>query len=250
MLKITKQDIHYLPIEHWSGYTIQQIEDAAQVDPLHPLALWLLPQLVAWFGSWTVLENGRDMVIHNCDTPLKRVLYMLSRVNRSTLVKSQSSAPQYGTFTPLIALGLKRMQGISYEFWRGFQGREWILEPRLLEAVDQSCPDLGSDRLLEIRTQGLTARTGAKAGQLKNAATTWSLTGIQDTELGHLPKLTQTMLTQCWLAHPTKRCSDMILDPQDWDIMPQPLQTAEIFTVEEPKLIATKQKPAQALPWD
>ena len=251
MLKITKQDIHHLPIEHWAGMTLEELDQALEAAPLYGLQSWLLPQLVAWFGSWNILENGRDMVIHNCDTKLKRVLYLLSRVNRSRLIKAQSQHPEYATFTPLVALGLKRMQGIKYEFWRGFEGREWIIEPRLLEAVDQSVPTLGSERLLEIRQQGLAVRSGKTAGTNKSVTSTWALTGIQDTELGHLPKLTQTMLTQCWITHPTKRTQDMILDPLDWDNLPPPLQTAEIFVSEVPaKVVEVKAKPRQALPWD
>lgn len=251
MLKITKQDIFYLPIAAWAEFDLEQLDEALEAAPLYPLQSWLLPQLVAWFGTWKILENGRDTVIHNCDTPLKRVLYLLSRVNRSRLIKAQSQHPQYASFTPLVALGLKRMQGISYEFWRGYKGREWILEPRLLEAIAAACPDLGSARLLEIRDQGLSTKSGKNLGTKKPVVSTWALYGIQDTELGHLPKLTQTMLTQCWITHPTKRTGDMILDPLDWDNMPQPLVPVEIFVQEKPaeaKPVATK--PRQALPWD
>ena len=249
MLRITKQDIHHLPIEHWAQLNLDELEQALEADPLHPFASWLLPQLVAWYGSWTLTSDGKSTVIQNCGTPLKRVLYMLSRVPRSLLVHKQIAQPEYARFTPLIALGFKRMQGVPYEFWRGFEGRDFILEQDLLAAIDVAVPTLGSARLLEIREQGLLTRTGPKAGQLKSAESTWSLGGIQNTELGDLPKLTQTMLCQCWLAHPKNRRSEMILDLLDWDRMPEPL-VGEIFTVEEQKPQTTKQKPTQALPWD
>jgi hypothetical protein len=76
------------------------------------------------------------------------------------------------------------------------------------------------------------------------------LTGVQDTELGGLPKLTQTILTQCWLAHPESRTPYMILDLENWDNMPKPLVSNEIFK-ELPKQepIKTKEK-AELLPWD
>jgi hypothetical protein len=95
--------------------------------------------------------------------------------------------------------------------------------------------DLGSARLLEIRTQGLTQKSGVKAGQMKNPETTWSLTGIQDTEIAHLPKLTQTLLTQIWVAHPVHRNNLMILDPNNWDLMPEPLLPTNVFKTTEPK---------------
>ena len=87
---------------------------------------------------------------------------------------------------------------------------------------------------------------------MKPAKSTWSLTGIQDTELGSLPKITQTILTQCWLAHPESRTPYMMLDLQNWDSMPQPLVTNDIFkAVPKPEPIKKQTKEtAELLPWD
>ena len=177
---------------------------------------------------------------------------MLSRVKRSLLVAQQTKTPDYATLTPLILMGLKRMQGISYETWRNSTGLQYMLEPRLFDALvlDPTdlnvCGSLGSDRLLQIQKQGLTTKTGKTAGSQKPAKSTWSLSGLQDTEIGHLPKITQTILTQCWLAHPELRTPYMILDLNDWDRMPQPLTTNDIF-----KATPTKTKElATTLPWD
>jgi hypothetical protein len=178
---------------------------------------------------------------------------MLSRVKRSLLVAQQTKTPDYATLTPLILMGLKRMQGISYETWRNSSGLQYMLEPRLFDAVVlgsedlETCGSLGSDRLLEIQKQGLTTKTGKTAGSIKPARSTWSLSGLQDTEIGHLPKVTQTILTQCWLAHPELRTPYMILDLNDWDRMPQPLTTNDIFKAVQP--IKTKEL-ATTLPWD
>jgi hypothetical protein len=124
------------------------------------------------------------------------------------------------------------------------------VEPKLLEAMAVACPGLGSDKLLEIRNQGLMNKTGQKAGTLKPAETTWSLTGVKDTEIGHLPKLTQTMLTQIWLAHPAKRTQLMVLDPMDWDRMPEPLIKVELFESTNKAVEQFKsQKHDKLLPW-
>jgi hypothetical protein len=143
---------------------------------------------------------------------------------------------------------------VGYEQWRGLDNLAYVMEPRLLEAVTVVCPSLGSERLLAIRQQGLLQRSGIKAGQMKPAETTWSLTGITDTELGHLPKLTQSLLTQIWLAHPSHRHNLMILDPQNWDRMPEPLIANNVFTTPEPKEIAPlkeslKESTKTLLPW-
>jgi hypothetical protein len=236
----------------------------AESMELSHLATWLLPQLVAWYGNWKLIFGDDKIdclatIKHNCPCPQTRAFYTLSRIKRSILVSNQTRSPDYATLTPLILMGQKRMRGVSYESWRTARELGWMLEPRLYEAimldseiVDAVC-SLGSQRLIEIRDQGLLARTGVKAGQIKPAKSTWSLTGIQSTELGSLPKLTQTILTQCWLAHPESRTSYMMLDLQDWDSMPQPLVTNDIFKAVVQAQPTTKKQPkekAELLPWD
>jgi hypothetical protein len=96
-------------------------------------------------------------------------------------------------------------------------------------------------------------RSGKSAGQLKNAESTWSLNGISDTELGHLPKLTQSIMTQIWLAHPSHRSNLMILDPTNWDHMPEPLIATNIFNTVVTKSSALEETPKETtktlLPW-
>lgn len=97
-------------------------------------------------------------------------------------------------------------------------------------------------------------RSGKSAGQLKSAETTWSLNGISDTELGHLPKLTQSILAQIWLAHPSHRTGLMILNPNNWDDLPEPLIVNNVFKTPEPQEIAplkqtTNETAKTLLPW-
>jgi len=254
-----KQEIHSLDFTGCEHLDVQGWETWAESMNLSHLHQWLLPQLVAWYGSWTLVLDDKSnydclaTVKLNCQDPKSQAFYMLSRIKRSLLVPIMTKAPDYGTLTPLILMGLKRMQGINYETFRSSSGLQYLLEPRLLDAVVLPSTDLevvdglGSNRLLEIQKQGLTTKSGKTAGSIKPARSTWSLSGIQDTEIGHLPKLTQTILTQCWLAHPELRTPYMMLDLQNWDTMPQPLATNDIF-----KAVQTqpKQELAATLPWD
>lgn len=260
-----KQELHSVDFEPTYGKSVESFEAWAESMELSHLAPWLLPQLVAWFGTWKLITSDDRIdclatIKHNCPDPQSRAFYTLSRIKRSVLVQNQTKSPDYATLTPLILMGQKRMAGVSYESWRTAKDLSWMLEPRLAEAlmldpqVVANCCSLGSERLIEIRDQGLLARTGVKAGQMKPAKSTWSLTGIQDTELGSLPKLTQTILTQCWLAHPESRTPYMILDLQNWDSMPQPLVTNDIFKApavqsQQPTKKQIKEK-AELLPWD
>jgi hypothetical protein len=258
MLTLKKQSITEL--DHKSIESMTEVELTAYATKyLSVHHKWLLPQLVAAFGSWQLVKNQGVIDVlatlklaceHNSENT---AYWRLSRVIRSSLIPSQVKSPEYSTLVPLILAGFKRMQGIKYELWRGLEHLEYVLEPRLLEAVNIDASalgnggnfsdggnggnfsDLGSARLLEIRTQGLTQKSGVKAGQMKNPETTWSLTGIQDTEIAHLPKLTQTLLTQIWVAHPVHRNNLMILDPNNWDLMPEPLLPTNVFKTTEPK---------------
>ena len=236
MLTLKKQSITELDHKTIESMTEVELDDYCQKH-LQVHHKWLLPQLVATFGSWQLVHKAGYIDVLatlklNCEHNSANTAYWrISRVKRSSLIASQVKTPEYSTLVPVILAGFKRMQGVSYEQWRGLDNLQYVLEPRLLEAVVvlENLPNLGSQRLLEIRTQGLTQRSGIKAGQMKNPHTTWSLTGISDTEIAHLPKLTQTLLTQIWLAHPVNRNSLMILDLGNWDSLPAPLIAENVF---------------------
>jgi hypothetical protein len=155
----------------------------------------------------------------------------------------------------MILAGLKSSQGITYNSWREVPDLKYVLEPDMLAAVDLDDTDvealysLGSERLLQIRNQGLTVKSGKTAGSVKNPETTWNLTGIQDTEIGSFPKLTQSIICQIWLAHPKNRRMNMILDFRDWDNMPEPLVSQELFVC-EPKAAPKPKINYNDLPWD
>lgn len=252
---LKKQDLDELNYKQLVSLTTTELEEFAQ-QHLVAHQQWILPQIVANFGKWTlVYDDGKPNIQQTLannvgQDPKQQVLWRITRIPRSLLVRSQTNYPQYATLTPLILAGFKQYQGIQYECFRGCANLEWLVEPKLLEAMSVVCPSLGSDRLLEIRNHGLMNKTGLKAGTLKPAETTWSLTGVKDTEIGHLPKLTQTMLTQIWLAHPAKRTQLMVLDPTNWDRMPDPLISMELFqsTHAEADKFA-KQDNSKTLPW-
>ena len=257
-----KQEIHSIDFTGTEGMNVEAWETWAEQMQLSHLSTWLLPQLVAWYGSWTLVLDDKSnydclaTVKLNCSDPKSRAFYMLSRIKRSLLVAQQTKTPDYASLTPLILMGLKRMQGINYETFRSSTGLQYLLEPRLFDALVlttedlEVCGGLGSNRLLEIQKQGLTTKSGKTAGSIKPARSTWSLSGLQDTEIAHLPKLTQTILTQCWLAHPELRTPYMILDLQDWDRMPQPLVTNDIFKAVQTQQPTKTKELADVLPWD
>jgi hypothetical protein len=44
-----------------------------------------------------------------------------------------------------------------------------------------------------------------------------------------VPELAQTMIAQIWCAHPSNRTKYMVLDPKNWDAIPAPLISSDIF---------------------
>lgn len=245
---IRRQDIKLLELDHLANQTTSEIETWVKNNNLCNHATWLLPQLVAWFGTWQLHSDGKLTVAENCKTNWARAIYRISRVKRSLLIRTQTKLPQYGQLTPLLLLGFKRYQGYSYEQFRELEGLEWLLEPDLYQQLVNIEPlNISPTRLLQIRAQGLTNKSGQAIGQLKNAESTWTLTGIKDTELGNYPKLVQTMAAQIWLAHPKHRCETMILDPDNWDQMPKPLVDLDVGLPTKPAKVPKDL--GEELPW-
>jgi len=242
-MRIRKQELAALELDRLANLGDQEFSSAIEQLNLLNFSSWMLPQLVSIFGQWRLASCGKTTVIENCKTDFQRSCWRLTRLRRSLLVKNQTLEPQYAQFTPLVLLGFKRMQGFSYEQFKDFPGLEWLLEPELYSAlILDDVPRISRQRLLEIRQQGLLYKSGKNVGKSRNPAATWQLYAIQDTELGNYPKLTQTILTQCWLAHPQTRCETMILDLHDWDNMPEPL-------IENVLEVTNTKKQLSTLPW-
>lgn len=248
-MQLLKQQLIALDIASWANLSDEDFLARVEQHQLYNYHSWLLPQLVAHFGTWTILDNGLDTVRHNCKTDHDRSLWRLTRLRRSELIKQQTKYPHYGQLTPLVLLGQRRYVGTNYSWWQNYPGLEWILEPQLLAATSGKVPELPTSRLLAIREQGLVYRTGTRAGTSRNPQSTHQLYGIQDTELANLDKLQQTIILQCWLAHPALRQESMILDTNNWDQIPPALVEQELFLETtlpaEPTTIAN-----QNLPWN
>lgn len=258
---LAKQDIKYFPFEEYAEVELADLETVAEQQKILQYNSWMLPQMLARFGEFTPVFTAEGQIdaaktaMHNLgkDPKLRGMYLVATKLPRGKLVQRQNSAQgaHYGALVPLVMAGLKKYQQIPYSRWDP-SGIKYVVDKNLAQAMlCEQVPDLSLERLLEIRTLGLTTKSGKTEGQVKNPLSTWALTGIQDTELGHLPKLAQTMLTQIWLAHPTIRNEYMVLDPTDWDHMPPPLITKDIFVAPETKSVKTlKPDTGSYLPWE
>jgi hypothetical protein len=180
----------------------------------------------------------------------KGLYYFLMLDARSSYIKTQykGDGRNYCSLVPLILYAFKLLHSIPYSKW-DISTLHWAVNDSLYQAMVCEVPEVTKEELLEIREQGLVFKTGQKAGTTRSAVSTFRLTGINSTKIGGLPELAQTMLTQIWCAHPTNRTKFMVLDPRNWDQLPTPLVSEQLFTpiLQDKPLFNTA---SNDLPWN
>lgn len=272
MLKLKSNTIQDFPFELYAECeNSSQLEDLAKSHYLTSFNSWMLPQIAHYYGEWEPEYNSADLIDPKLmarkyiKTPWEIGLWKVcTQLKRGSLVKSQINPEfaSYSALVPLILMGLKKYKGIPYSKW-DIQENCFLVDKNLCEAMlwqpdDQWCDTdmmpgevryaLSDIRLLELREIGLTVKSGPAKGQVQNPTSSWCLKGMQGTELNKVPKLVGTMITQIWVAHPSLRTEYMILEPNDWDWMPPPLISSNIF--KEQEVQEPKKKSAEVdLPW-
>lgn len=206
---------------------------------------WVYPQIIARIGKWSFTRNssglfsGKDVVKRNCVDDFNKGIYAFC-MSDERFVDKQYSNSEYCRMVPLILSAARKMAGISYLEW-DISELHFVVNPQLLEAMKTVPPEYSVEELLHFRVQGLTIKTGDKAGRVKSALSTYGLTGLpkemEDGRVGpaKLNKLIPMMLCQTWAAHPSNRNKYMILDPKSWENVPEPLVSDDVMPKEEVK---------------
>lgn len=214
---------------------------------------WLPHQLLAYFGTWTVAkdESGKYSapLTWDANTRQRGDYYALGSALLATSARTNffKDAPkgnqQYKSvinpMVPIILAGLKKYQGIKYSDW-SLEGLETLLDPDLAKLVGVTVPEITHSDLIALRNTALTDRSGPREGIPNNPATCTKLNHLADTALGHLPKLAKYMVLQTWACHPSNRNEYMILDPNNWDAIPEPLISKDIFLHQTSKPVVTR----------
>ncbi len=243
MFVLRKNDIKSFPFEEAKTLSGETLEEWSKTMRLSYYSSWMLPQIVAHYGNWEVVNekvstegqaprsNPLSTLKHNCTSDWEIGLWRVcTQLNRGRLVTNQNRPPnnEYSSLVPLILAGLKKFKGIKYSSW-ATEGLEHLMGKQLFTAANFKLDSsLDKSRLLELRDLGLSKSQHSKP------TSAWRLSGLKDTELGGLPNLTVTMLTQTWIAHPSLRTSYMILDLNDWDNMPEPLVDTKVIASSDP----------------
>jgi len=226
--------------------------------PLH--IDWILEQAITLIGNMPVTRNSNGLIsgtrfkYDNFKTPWLRGLFLFLMINtKSVYLKLQYKAPHkhFGALVPFIMYAHKLVKGTMYSEWDRDEIHE-VVHSDLATAMTYEMPEFSRDRLLQLRTEGLTIKSGVGVGQLKNAITTHKLnTSVTDTDWNQVPSLVQVILTQIWMAHPDNRTKYMILDINEWDKMPGSLVPREV--VSKPILTTQVVKKSNSpidTPWD
>lgn len=228
------------------------------------LQQYVMPQIIRWItrnfsqtGDVTTLTvegqiDGRKILnkIFDFSKEWDRGLYyFLMLDSRSSYLKTQykGEAKAYCGLVPLIPYAFKLHHSIPYSSWDR-NTLHWVVNDALCSAMLCEPPEVSREELLAIRESGLLFKTGAKQGEPRNPISTYKLYGIQDSLIGDLPELAQTMLTQIWCAHPANRTKYMVLDPLNWDSIPAPLVGETLF---KPEILKSEklQVTTEDLPW-
>jgi hypothetical protein len=225
---------------------------------------WLPHQLLAYFGTWKAVrdESGKYSapLTWDANTRARGDYYALGSALLATSTRTNffKDAPrgnqQYKSvinpLVPIILAGFKKYQGINYSEWNSV-GLEALLDAELSKLVGVTVPELSVSELIALRNTALTDKEGARANIPNNPATCTKLNHLGDTALGHLPKLAKYMVLQTWAAHPSNRNEYMILDPNNWDNIPEPLVSKDIFLHKPPQATQPRTVTSYSdLPWD
>lgn len=179
---------------------------------------WFIPQGLSKFVDVPVYQL---LAALPKDKLLGSLWLLFKYCTRGLLVPKQIDARyvNYSSLVPLIPSAYKKFHDKAYSSWD--RGTFKTLVPTdLYQAATAEYPDIDARTLLAARTEALTIKT---TKNIRNAETTYALYFPKDSELHKLPKLAQIMLCQTWCAHPVNRSRYMILDPRDWDKMPESL---------------------------
>jgi hypothetical protein len=155
---------------------------------------------------------------------LSGILLMFKYSSRGKFIADQTGIEGriYCSLVPIVMAAFKKHHEIPYSAWDRNEIRA-ITEENLADAMLCTLPEISKEDVLEARRIALTPLIGRTAGIENNPATTYKLYLRKESGMSGLPTLAKIMMCQTWCAHPINRNNWMILNPQDWDNVPEEL---------------------------
>ena len=225
----------------------EAIKDVVKSLGLKEKASWLLPQITAYIAKMPQCRvngkiDGAQFLADNFskDDWHKGLYRYCTIFQRGLIVPNQYSEQyrNYSSLVPLLMMPFKKFDGTGYSEWSNISN---VLDPQLYLAmcVEPVSPHAlmdihGCGAVLDVRNRALQFQSGDKKGTSRNPISTFKLYGLKadsdnevEAAIASLPWLSQVMITQIWMAHPTIRTNLMVLDGESWDDMPAPLITVD-----------------------
>jgi hypothetical protein len=183
------------------------------------------------------------------------MLLVCKHPTRSTFIKGQTDEKfrNFCSLVPLVMSAFKKYKAIPYSRWDKDE-IHYITEAKLAKVMrTEILPDMTVNEVLEARTAGLTVKSGAKMGEIRPIKSTFTLYIPAGTPLDGMEMLGKIMMCQTWAAHPSIRTEYMVLNPVDWDNMPNSLIGSTVLLENglfEPKKSSyLKNLGAEEIPW-
>lgn len=162
------------------------------------------------------VEHSKQVIDVEC---IKQAIMFIYLVARSKLVKrKQTENPRWSTMVPLFLLAAREHRGVSYNDWdRDDPSLKYLMGKALAPILDLNVEEynrLKDYDVATLREAAYTYASGPKVGTMH------PITGYKTTWKVDLPGTVKLMILQAWVCHVSIRTDEMILDPHDWDLMP------------------------------
>lgn len=197
--------------------------------------------IVSATDTFNGLKSTPVITTPNGDVPGTDIVELLKFIyfgKRGDLLPgSQIRNPRYAALTPLFLYAHKLYNDVPYGSWDRTDPLMKVFLGTHLESILEvdEVPNLTIDQVVDARKEALTFKSGVKMGQQDQPFNyKCGINGLNGVEL---PKLVIIMTLQLWLAHSSVRNTEsMILDPLDWNNVPEALD----LSVPIPELKAKK----------
>ena len=201
-------------------------------------AEWIFGQMLAKLSSLPLVRNTNNKISAKAlveeirQSPFLTGMWVVCNYpTRSTWIKGQTDEKyrNFSALVPLIMSAFKKYKDIPYSDWERTEIHH-ITEKHLANVMRMDkLPDLTKDEVIEARTAGLTVKSGVKMGEVRSPKSTFTLYIPAGMGFDDLDMLAKIMICQTWCAHPSIRTEYMILNPLDWDNMPEPLVSSTVL---------------------
>lgn len=135
--------------------------------------------------------------------------------------------PEFSRLVPIMLATMKQLHNINYEDWDfSDPAMEFMMNKDLFETIQFRDKDFSEVDITALTEAVLTVKTTGKvysATQYPSSKNVW----VTDEINVSATKPLALMLTKVWVASPGIRTKYMVLDPNNWDYMPEVVGVVE-----------------------